>query len=276
MTLEAVKYLCKEAKIDFPENIEVREPFWYVKKAAQLGGIAVYKKYGIIGGNPEYRKQQWHAWWNRVGKPKNRHLPIQYPLRSSLLAEWVGIMLGDGGVSKMQVTITLHRRDDREYIYFVTKLIRELFGVIPGLYNKKGDAAMDIVVSRVSLVEFCTKRLGLVRGSKTRQQVDIPYWVKKERQYYVSCVRGLIDTDGSVFTHRYKVKNKEYQYKKIIFTNRSAPLLQSVFLILKKEGLHPRKTNQAVYIESQHDVSYYMKSIGSHNPKHLQRYQTSL
>jgi len=276
MTMEAVKRLCGEVGIDLPKDVDVRQPFWHVKKAARLGGVAVYKKYGTIGGNPEYRKQQWRIWWDKTGRFVDRRFSVQYPQRSSLLAEWIGIMLGDGGISDMQVVVTLHRKDDREYIDFVVGLIYKLFGVNPSLQNKKNDAAVDIVVSRISLVEFCIKQLGLVKGNKTKQQSDIPSWVKKERRYYLSCIRGLMDTDGSIFTHRYKVKGKEYAYKKIIFTNRSMPLLQSVFFILKKEGFNPRKTGQAVYLESQQDVGRYMKQISSHNLKHLQRYQASL
>jgi len=38
-----------------------------------------------------------------------------------------------------------------------------------------------------------------------------------------------MDTDGCVFTHRYKSKGKWYSYKKLYFTSLSKPLLNSFF-----------------------------------------------
>jgi len=60
MTLKAVKILARKTNRKMPEHIEIKNSFWYVNKAAKLGGIAVYKKYGKIGGNPEIRKQKWY------------------------------------------------------------------------------------------------------------------------------------------------------------------------------------------------------------------------
>ena len=110
-------------------------------------------------------------------------------------------------------------------------------------------------------------------GNKIKHQVDIPNWVKRNKSYSIACLRGLVDTDGSVFIHKYKVKNKLYFYKKIGFTSRSAPLRQSVFKILKRIGLKARLSGSYdVRIDSQENVKKYFYLVGSNNQRKLDRF----
>jgi hypothetical protein len=66
--LESLKILCKKTKIVFPRNIEIKDNYWYVARGSSAGGMAVFKKYGRVGGDPEYRKKKWYEWWERKGK----------------------------------------------------------------------------------------------------------------------------------------------------------------------------------------------------------------
>ncbi len=281
MDLGALKKLCKKTKILFPKNIEIREHYWYTRKGASVGGIAVWKKYGRIG-DPEYRKKRWYEWWEREGKSKirlykNNYIfsckPIQKPNYSEKLAEFVGIVLGDGGITQRQITITLHEKDDREYAKFVVALIKRLFNVPVGTCHRKRDRAVNYIISRTELVRFCVDKLELKQGNKIKQQIGIPNWIKRNKQYRVACVRGLVDTDGCIFTHRYKVNGKWYNYKKLCFTSHSKPLRQSVYYIFKNIGLSPRFAgNRDVRLDSIKDMQKYFQLIGSHNPKHLNKY----
>lgn len=269
--------LCKKAKISVPSNITIKNQYWYTNKGSSTGGKSVVEKYGKVGGDSEYRKKKWREWWSKTGKYKSNCItsakPIKYPNFSKELAEFVGIVLGDGGITKRQITITLHSEDDKEYGSFVTNLIKKLFDVPVGVYKCKKDATTNYVVSRTKLVNYCTEKLGLKVGSKVTLQVDVPKWIKENNQYSVACIRGLIDTDGSVFTHKYKVNGKFYTYKKIAFTNLSFPLCQAVFQTLKNNGLNPRIARQRdVWLDSQSNVKEYFQIITPHNQKHLNRY----
>jgi len=277
MTLKAVKILVRKTNRKMPEHIEIKNSFWYVNKAAKLGGIAVYKKYGKIGGDPEIRKQKWYEWWEREGKYKSNLITsrksIKKPKYSRELAEFIGLMLGDGGISTFQISITLHYKDDKEYSKFVVALIKKLFNVPVGKYYDKKGSVTRLSVSRRELIDFCVEKLGLKQGNKIKQQIDIPSWVKQNKLYSISCLRGLVDTDGCVFSHRYKSKNKLYSYKKLSFTSYSKPLRVSVYNILKANGMNPRLSqDKDVRLDSVKDMQKYFQSIGSHNPKHLKRY----
>ncbi|MFH1423402.1 MAG: LAGLIDADG family homing endonuclease [Candidatus Nealsonbacteria bacterium] len=278
MDFAALNKLCKALKTPLPSNIKLRDRYWYVIKGCSAGGRAVWKKYGRIGNDPGYRKQQWRKWWESTGKYRtsiiNTPLPIKTPQKSQNLAEFTGIVLGDGGLSNYQLTITLCSKDEEAYSEFVVRLIKKLFDVSVTILGRKKQSTIDLIISRINLIRFCVKGLGLKRGNKIKQQVDVPNWIKKNKSYAVACVRGLIDTDGSVFDHKYKVNGKLYSYKKIGFTSRSNPLRMSVFNTLRKMGINARLSGSYdVRIDSQDDVRKYFKIFNSNNPKHLIRYK---
>ncbi len=278
MNLAALNKLCEATKTPLPSNIKLRDRYWYAIKGCSAGGRAVWKKYGRIGNDPEYRKQQWRKWWERAGKYHaliiNTALSIKKPGKSQNLAEFVGIVLGDGGLSNYQLTITLCGKDEKAYSEFVRKLIEKLFNVPVAVSERKKQSTIDLIVSRVNLVRFCIGKLGLKKGNKVKQQVDIPRWIKSSSSYSIACVRGLIDTDGSVFNHKYNVNGKTYSYKKLNFTSRSNPLRTSVFRILKIMGIKARLSGfYDVRIDSQNDMRKYFKIFNSNNPRHLIRYK---
>ncbi len=239
---------------------------------APKGGTAMYKKYGRVDMTNK-RGVAWRIWWESVGKNDLSHpfnaRSIFLPIRSINLAEFVGIMLGDGGVTPFQITITLHSVDDLLYADYVTNLIKKLFGVTPKRYKKKSKQAINIVVSRKKLSEFCQK-LGLPIGNKIGGGAHIPRWVSMNQKYIIGCMRGLFDTDGSFFIHSYVSKGRKYSYLKISFSNASPPLIDDVFSSLQKLKICARvsKNCREVLIESKKDVHKFIKIIGTHNPKH--------
>lgn len=279
MPLVTIKKVARLAKISIPADAEKKDRYWYTTNGGKVGGNALYKKYGHIGGDPKKRIEAWHKWWDKIGKFRknqisNISIPIIKPGKSVLLAEFCGIVLGDGGITKNQVTISLNKETDAEYTLLVAKMIEKLFGVKPSIYKRKDKLVNDVVVSRSNLVKFCVEILGLKQGHKIKQQIDIPEWIKKEKKYYIACIRGLVDTDGCVFTHSYIVGGKMYHYKKLSFTSMSNPLLHSVHKILRSLGFSSHITHQGqdVRLDRVADTKKYFKIIGTSNPKHLYRY----
>lgn len=279
MSSRSANTIKKKYGLELPRSAKLRDEFWYVTKGARRGGLASYKKQGGRIGDPEIRLQKWRGWWEKIGRFKPHPIinvthPVHKPKRSTELAEFVGIMMGDGGITDYQLRITLNRIDDKAYSEFVVKLIKKLFKLVPSIIHKPKDSVLDVTISRRELVRFCNEELGLVIGNKIRQQIDIPDWVQSKVQFQIACVRGLIDTDGSVFTHRYKVNGKWYAYKKLAFTSLSKPLAHSVHAILKALGLNPRLAQaKDVRLDSINDMKCYFQIVGSHNPKHLRRYR---
>lgn len=272
---DIVKKLSLKFNVPIPKNVTVKPAYWYAEKGATLGGKATIKKYGRICGDEQKRKENWRRWWQEKGRLlktiENQPQPFNIPKQSVKLAEFIGIMLGDGGITDYQIAITLNKKDDRGYIQFVEKLISELFKVKVGRTIR--ESVITLTVSRINLVKYC-QSIGLVKGNKVKQKIDIPKWVISNEKYTVACLRGLIDTDGSVFTHSYKVNSKWYFYKKISFSSHSGPLISSVKKNMENLGLQPRiaKDGNDIRLESKRDVEKYFKIINSNNPKHRNKF----
>lgn len=279
MPFTVVDALSTEANVLVPKSIRIQDAYAHIAKASRMGIAAVIKKYGGIPRDEKYRKEQWQKWWESKGKfeknPIFKPKKVHRPERDVSLAEFVGIMMGDGGISEYQVVITLHHIDDLDYAGFVTKLIKKLFRVIPRVYHSPEKSVNDIVVSRKELVRYLHE-LGLPIGNKVKQQFDIPEWIRRDKNLAIACLRGLIDTDGSIFTHRYCVKGTWYAYKKLSFTSASKPLRQSVYEILQKLDFHPRIAGTDVRLDRVEDMRRYFSEIDSHNPKHWRRYESTV
>lgn len=281
LPLNILQKISEVTRTKIPKNIQLKNRYWYVTKGAKIGGMVVFKKYGRIGGNPEYRKKRWHEWWEREGKHKH-HLIISAPLlikkprKSKALAEFVGIMIGDGGISKGQVTVSLNAETDNLYSVFVKNLIKKLFKVEPSSYLRKDKSVVNIVVSRKRLVDFC-QSIGLKVGNKLKQNLDIPEWVRESRSFRIFCLRGLVDTDGCIFNECHRINKKKYCYPRMAFISYSRQLCFSVVRILQDLGFSPKIRNgRNVQLESREDIVEYFRLIGSNNAKHRRRFESFL
>ncbi len=198
--------------------------------------------------------------FNRNGLRK-----INLPSLSPDLAEFIGIMLGDGGLTSSQCIVYLNSETDQEFAYYVRDLILKLFGLTPKIYVHKKHKVWRVSISSVSLVRYLILR-GLSVGGKVNLQSGVPNWIWRKSDYIKGCVRGLIDTDGSFILHKYKVRQKEYSYAKISFTNRSKPLIDFVYQALNNLGFNPKKSyKHQVWLHRQAEVMRYLEEIGVRN-----------
>ena len=177
MSYCAAKTLSTKSCVSIPKNIEVIKWNRHLKSASKKGGEMKYKKYGNVGGDETKRREAWRRWWGKEGKFKKQLIfkrkKINKPPKNVKLAEFAGIMVGDGGISEYRIAITLNSKDDYDYSIFVCKLTQELFGVSAKIYKRKDSLAMDIVVHGKDLVGFC-RLIGLKIGDKLKQGLDIP------------------------------------------------------------------------------------------------------
>jgi hypothetical protein len=275
MSHSAVLLLSKEAGIPTPTDIKVIKWVDHLKRAGTIGGQMKYKKYGFVS-DEKRRKSAWRSWWNSVGKDKQNSIfnrvGIRIPPRDKRLAEFVGIMIGDGNVGEYAIRVTLDALSDKNYITYVKNMVSEIFGIKVKLYKHKKFRAIDVVVQSRNVVEFCIG-IGLKQGNKIKNNIDIPDWIKASEALSIACVRGLVDTDGCVFKHTYTVNKKKYSYNKIAFTNKNKLVLLSVYNILIKLGFCVRITKDGndVRIENKNDVYRYLKIIGTSNVKFLKK-----
>lgn len=273
MPYTSLVLLAKEFGLAVPKVNQVGR-YAHTRRAGLIGSAVVMRKYGKVPINEKVRKESWQIWFDNGGKnliSKKFTKSISVPEKSEDLAEFIGIMLGDGGMTRFQLTVTLHLIDDLEFSNYVKNQIERLFGIAPSVYIRKKVNTVCIALARKNAIEYLVS-LGLVIGNKVKQKIGIPDWILENEKYSLACLRGLMDTDGSVYVHTYQVSGKEYKYKKLCFSSASNRLRKDVMFILHRFGSAATCSGTNVRIDSISDVKRYMEVVGSSNPKHLKRY----
>jgi len=249
----------------------------HLRRSGRLGALARYKIYGNPG-TPEGRQKagkllvEWIRNNPEVARRSGAAVAkeIKCPPLSPLLAEFVGVLLGDGGIrNTLQVTISFDRQKDREYVRWLQRAIKRLFGLDSSLALRKNNFGGDAVISSVKLVRYLPEISGLQPGNKLRNGLDVPGWIWERRSYQVSCLRGLMDTDGGPFVHRYQVGGKVYSYPKLCFSSMSEVLRRSVCRLFLELGFHPRLAKTGViFIDRTEEVKRFYQVVSSRHQRH--------
>lgn len=181
---------------------------------------------------------------------------------SKELAEFFGIMLGDGKLSYYQVVVTLGTKE-LAYAKYIADLMKELFGVRPKIGFRKNNFK-DIYLGCVDLTEWLRKE-GLVYN-KVLSQVGVPRWIFLKKEYKQNFLRGFFDTDGSIYRLKFGIQ--------VTFNNRSEPLLQSTHRILKLLSYHPSKiAGHKIYLTKRNEIIRFFQEVKPANPKHQERFK---
>ena len=197
------------------------------------------------------------------------------PKKTDYLAEFMGIVLGDGGLTYGQCEISLNLNDETEYSNYVKRLICNLFNYNASICRDEKQSVLKIIVNGVNFIKLMN-RYGLKIGNKIRQQVDIPDWIKRKNKLYTACMRGLFDTDGGSFTHKHWCGGHKYRHFGLTFTSASKPLLNSFSIGLEKNGIKHRKRDVNIFIDNMKYVSRFFKIVQPNNKKHFERLQLHL
>lgn len=220
-------------------------------------------------------------WGQKKGgrNSKGRTKKIKIPSESKELAEFYGIMLGDGNSHRtcrynscndkrgtFMIRIVGDSRLDNLYLNnYVKPLINNLFKVSVRVGKFKDSNAMFLEVHSKELVNFLEKK-GFKPGNKIKNKLGIPIWIKKDTNYIKSCVRGLYDTDGSV----YKLTNQNSH--QICFTGANMKLMRDVRNSLLKLGIKCSKISKKdIYITKKSELRKFLKLIGFSNYRHLKK-----
>ena len=132
---------------------------------------------------------------------------IKTPSDSSELAEFYGIMLGDGNLTRIksykvgtyEARIVGDSRNDKDYLLdYVRPLIEKLFKIEVAIFKFKKQNAIALVIHGRNLVDFLESK-GFKPGDKIRNNLRIPGWIKENDSFLKACLRGLFDTDGTAY-----------------------------------------------------------------------------
>lgn len=267
--------LAKITKEDLRANVV--EDLWHIKEAARKGGHARTRLYGNLG-TPEGRKKGGlaslvtHARGNTGFKILRQ---IVEPNESDNLAEFMGILLGDGHLSVFQVSIATNSKTDMKHAMFISGLFRKLFHLPATVTKRKKMNAVIVVTSSKSLVNFLNKK-GMPIGDKIKHGLSVPSWISKNLSFQKAFIRGLFDTDGCIYLDKHKIKGRLYKHLGWAITSYAPFLVKGVIQILTNFGFRPtyRTSQKSVFLRRGDDILRYFSVIGTSNEKHRQRFQS--
>jgi len=222
----------------------------------------------------EKKEDNWgQAKGGKLSRGKTKEINI--PNESKELAEFYGIMLGDGNLTKIKsykigtysARIIGDFYKDKEYLVnYVKPLIEKLFETKVRVSKFRSSNAMFLEIHSKKLVDFLESK-GFKSGDKIRNNLNIPNWIKQNSSFLKSCICGLYDTDGCI----YKLTNQNSH--QISFSNKNTRLLKEARESLISLGIHPSKiTKEREFnITKKSELRRFLKLVGFHNSKHLNK-----
>ncbi|MEK7633103.1 MAG: hypothetical protein AAB473_04955 [Patescibacteria group bacterium] len=243
--------------------------------AAKLGGTRRNVLYGNLGTAEGRRRGGLVSAQKQRDTGKGITLPkkIRLPRNSSALAEFVGIVAGDGHLAEYQVAISTNSITDVDHAHFIGNLGQKLFGVIPKLTALKSRKVITIIFSSKEMVRILQLK-GLIVGNKVQQHMRAPRWVMANPKYQIAFLRGVFDTDGGIFLDKHRIKHKLYAHLAWQFTSAIPEFLSDIAFILRQHGYRFSHSIQRVNILMRRasDIKRYFDEVGTHTAKHFSRF----
>jgi len=195
----------------------------------------------------------------------NKLKSVEFPIFCEKLAEFLGILAGDGHISAdpYEVCVSLDKNSDKEYVPYVCQLFIDLFGLKPTLFNQQNVTKCRVYAR--DLVQHLTSRYGFVTGNKMNR-LKIPKLVWRNDKYLAAYLRGFFDTDGSFHGRRKTDAVVEFISCDKKFLQELADALRSLDF---KAGL----SGKSIYIYAKKDIHRFFEIIRSSSPKNLKKYQ---
>ena len=252
--------LCHLAKIN-PRNLEVSylEENWGQIKGGKKGIRTTIKRY----------PKKIHEW--RIKgldtSHNNRLKIIKNPDLNEKLAEFIGAYLGDGTINKYQIRIAGDYRYDLDYHKYLSRLIFELFGIETKIQKDKNYNTLITVVSSKNLCSFFHKNFNINYGDKIRNKTIIPTQILNDKKLAIACLRGLIDTDGSISR-----RGRGGSQFCIQFCSHNPFLLDQVYNIGKELGIFTFHDKTGAGTNKWENIEKYFKIVGSSNLRHIIRF----
>ena len=259
------KNLCRIAKIN-PKTLN----FEYVLN--NWGQIIGGKK-GIKVIQSRYPKEikKWRrrGWLNSPVIGVSNLKKVKIPALDWKLAEFIGAYLGDGTLTPYFLRISGDATYDRDYYNYLSRLSKKLFGINPSIRITNNTIHLTIFSKKIC--SFLNEQFKLRYGDKIRNKTKIPRQIISDNNFAIACLRGLIDTDGSISR-----RGRSGEQFCIQFTNYDKSLLDQVKTLGKKLKIFTFFEEKGVGTNSWPCINEYFRIVGSSNLKHIIRFDLRL
>jgi hypothetical protein len=216
--------------------------------------------------------------------------------KNEKIAEVVGLSFGDGSLTlkKSDNALRFQLRGDAEeerehYLYHIIPLFNKYVSQplikrnVSVVESKKSHRSFGMAIQN-NIVGTYLNSVGIPVGRKN--ELIIPKWIKNDKTFSIAFLRGILDTDGTIFCKRnysLKIPKKHTQIKLKIVTiskllSQDLQLLMNSlkiknYLKVQTSKRSNEKTSYHVEVSGGINVDKWFNIIGSNSPKHITKFQ---
>jgi hypothetical protein len=186
------------------------------------------------------------------------------------MVEFVGAILGDGNIHGKRpkyVELTGDPRSDLGYFQnvLIPTVIKNL-GRNPKLICRS--RGLRFRVNHSEFVDWLAE-IGISAG-KARGKARIPDFIVSDHRLFRRCIRGVYDTDGSVYFDVRPIYRRPYPRVELHMTN--FELLEQVMIFLNSIGIKCSLLKKgSVETSGTESLKLFLENIGFANTKHVNR-----
>lgn len=210
--------------------------------------------------------------WSQTGGRKSGEYNlknINYPELNEDLAEFIGAHLGDGTMSKYFIKISGDYRYDLSYFNYLSKIVLKLFGISTSITKEKYRNTAYLTIYSKEVCLFLNKNYYIPFGDKIKNNAIIPERILKNRKLFVACLRGLVDTDGSISR-----RGRNGSQFCLEFFSQNKKLFDQVNGMGRQLNIFTYSTKNRAGTNKWDNIKRYFKIVGSSNLKHIIRFYT--
>lgn len=196
-------------------------------------------------------------------------------------AELIGALIGDGHIyrknNKYRIGFTGDIINDKKYYEYLKVLILKEWNKETRIFI--GGRGLRMVINSKEVCNFLIDKLNLPYGRGKGAKVKIPYRIAKDWLLAKHAIRGIADTDGSVFVSK---KPRIEKYPCIEIGTTSEKLALQLKQILEKQGFRVNRirrtksklsklTTNRIILNGHTELKKWMDKIGFSNPYKFER-----
>lgn len=191
------------------------------------------------------------------------------PAINSDLAEFLGILYGDGCLSRDNYLIDISGSSKADLLYHKTRvgpLLKNLFNLEPRYKFQRN--CIHTGFGAKLLHGYLSDTFSFPIGEK-KGRMHIPPKIYEKDEYKYAFLRGLFDTDGGIDYHHFRSSQIHYTCFDPIF-------LKEVFDLYKNLGFNAKLAKKRIKMFDREEISRFFSEVCPANPKHQYKYQTFL
>lgn len=198
------------------------------------------------------------------------------------ISELIGTIIGDGcirykpEISQYYLEIVGNKDEEIEYFHYLENILKEEFNL--KAHIKIRERGLRLKVYSKLFIEFLIDELNMPSNKEKGQNIIIPKQIIENPELLRCCLRGIVDTDGSLFLSK-KSHRQDYPIIEISTTSKKLALQLKEILSNKFRigfrNYQPKGflTIYRLSLNGEEMVDKWFDEIGFSNQRNINRYK---